>query len=334
MSCVVGFGDILLRLSPPGYQRFMQASNFEINYTGAEANVLASLAMNRVDVQFVTRIPTNPIAESALAFLHKYEIGTKYIASGDGRMGLFYLEKGASQRPGRCIYDRQFSAFVNSQPSDYDWERIFSNATHFHLTGITPALGNALPEICLDACRTAKRMGLTVSLDLNYRATLWSPDEAQRVMRSIVPYVDVLIGGREDAIKMLNVRVDAPNERLACEETARILVDRFDLSAVAFTMRQSTTASDHVYGAMLYHGNQSYYSKQYNIHLVDRVGGGDAFSAGLLYGLLHQFDPQHMVEFAAAAGCLKQTIEQDFNLSSAEEIERLVCSENSVRIQR
>ena len=334
MSRVVGFGDFLLRLSPPGYQRFVQAAQFDANYTGAEANVLAGLSMNGVETQFVTRLPSNPIAEAALSFLRKYAVGTDHIARGDGRLGLFYLEKGASQRPSRCIYDRQFSAFTNSSPSDYDWKKIFAGATHFHLSGITPALGGALPEICREACHTAKQMGLTVSLDLNYRATLWSEAEAQAVMIPLLRDVDVLIGGREDAVKMLNVRAGTQDEDLACEQTARLLTDRYDLSCVAFTLRRSMTASENLWRAMLYQNGQSYFSRQYSIHLVDRVGGGDAFSAGLLYGLIHRFDPQHTLEYAAAAGCLKQTIEQDFNLSSAEEIEQLVRSDGTARIQR
>lgn len=334
MTCVVGFGDLMLRLSPPNYQRFIQATSFDANYTGAEANVLVPLSLNGVPTQFVTRIPSSPIADAAITALQRYAVGVRHIVRGEGRLGLFYLEKGASQRPSSCIYDRQYSAFTRSCPEEYDWAQIFSGATHFHLTGITPALGGDLPQICLAACQEAKRQGLTVSLDLNFRGSLWTPEQAQATIIPLMSNVDILIGGREDAVKMLNVRVDAATEEIACTKTAEILSQRYPLSHIAFTMRQSTTASENLWKAMLYHDAQSYFSKQYSIHLVDRVGGGDAFSAGLLYAVIHDFSPQHIIEYAAAAGCLKQTIEQDFNLSRTEEIERLVHSDGTARIQR
>jgi 2-dehydro-3-deoxygluconokinase len=340
MSKVVGFGDLLVHLSPPGYQRFPQASSFEVGYTGAEANVLVFLAINGVQTEFVTRLPENAIAECALMHLKKYGVGVRHVVFGGDRIGTYFLEKGASQRPSRLVYDRKFTSFATSQLDDFDWNTIFAGATHFHFTGITPALSPALPKICARACAEAQKRGIFVSLDLNYRSLLWDLETASLAMRALLPDVDLLICGREDSEKLLGVAPKLRDltgdavDRDAYAEAAVELSRRYGCPEVAFTLRESLTASDNGWSGLLYTGGNAYCSREYRIHIVDRVGGGDAFTAGLLFADTQGYDPQHTVEFAAAAGCLKHTIEQDFNLSTAAEIEQLAAGESSGRIQR
>lgn len=340
MGKVIGFGDLLVRLSPPGYQRFLQATSFDVNYTGAEANVLVSLGLNGVETEFVSRLPDTMISECAVAMLKKYNVGVKHIAYGGDRIGTYYLEKGASQRPSRLVYDRRYTSLATARPEDFDWDAIFADASYFHFTGITPALGPALPQICMEACKAARRHRVVVSCDLNYRAMLWDLETARHTMRELVEYVDILVGNEEDSEKLLCVKpanTDVTKGRLDREaygDIARALTDRYGFQAVAFTLRESLSASDNGWSGMLYQNGEVFYSRRHLIHLVDRVGGGDAFTAGLLYALLHDYDPQHTIEFAAAASCLKQTIEQDFNLSYAEEIEELASGDGSGRIRR
>ncbi len=340
MAKVVGFGDLLVRFSPPGYQRFLQADSYEINYTGAEANVLVNLALNGVDTEFVTRLPQNLISECAVAQLKKFGVGVKRISFGGDRIGVYYLEKGASQRPSRLVYDRKYTSFATSSPSDYDWDSIFEGVTHFHFTGITPALGPELPGICFAACAQARARGILTSCDLNYRALLWDLETASKTMRRLMPLVDVLVCGREDSEKLLGVKPESKIvhgdaiDREAYAAAAAELTRVYGFQTVAITLRESFSASDNNWSGMLYTGNKAYFSKEYQIHLVDRVGGGDSFTAGLLYAMIHGFDPQHAVEYAVAASCLKQTIEQDFNLSYADEVEQLASGQASGRIQR
>ena len=339
MSRVIGFGDLLVHLSPPGYQRLMQADHFDVNYTGAEANTLVSLALFGVDTQFVTRLPDNLVTDCALNNLRRYRVGVDHVVLGGDRIGVYYLEKGASQRPSRLVYDRKFTSLATTQPGDLDWERIFEGATHFHFTGITPALGPQLPAICQEACQAAHRHGMLVSCDLNYRSALWNLDTARRVMGELAPEVDILIGNEEDPEKLLGVKPQNTDvsrgqlDKAAYEEVAAVLTGRYSFKAVAFTLRQSLSASDNIWSGMLYQDGQVFRSREYAIHLVDRVGGGDAFSAGLLYGMIQGYDPQHTVDFAAAASCLKQTMEQDFGLSYPEEVEALLRDGGAGRIQ-
>jgi 2-dehydro-3-deoxygluconokinase len=336
MKKAVGFGDFLLRLSPPGYQRFLQASSFDAFYTGAEANVLAALSLEGVPAEFVTRLPENLIGECALAHLRRFGVGTGGIARGGERIGVFYLEKGASQRPSRVVYDRRHTAFSESSPADYDWDAILDGAGWFHLTGITPALGPALPDICREACEAARARGVPVSLDLNYRSQLWDLETAGRTLRSLAPLADVLMGGVWDASALLGSPApDGPSDTPeANERAARALAERYGFRDVAFTMRRGESASDNGWRAMLFRDGQAYFSREYEIRLVDRVGGGDAFAAGLIGASLRGCDAQRAVEYAAAAGCLKQTIEQDFNLSSHDEIEALAAGDGTGRIRR
>lgn len=340
MKKVIGFGDYILRLNPQGYHKFIQANSFEVFYTGAEANVCTSLSYMGIPTQFVTRLPDNMIAECALATLRKFSVGTDHIAVGGDRIGLFYLEKGASQRPSKIVYDRKNSAFCTSSSSDYNWDTILENAGHFHFTGITPALGGNLPEICLEACKTAKKLGLRISCDLNYRKNLWSRSEAKPVMETLLPYVDVLIANEEDAADVLGITasdtdiISGKLSKAGYVEVAKQISDTYGIETVAITLRKSISASDNDWSALLYQNGNAYFSKEYRIHIVDRVGGGDSFGAGLIYGLLNDFDQQSIIEYAVAASCLKQTIELDVNLSKPVDIIALMNGDGSGRVQR
>ena len=341
MKRVVGFGDFLLRLSPPGYLRLRQASTFDAYYTGAEANVCASLAVMGVETEFVTRVPENPIAEAGLGELRRLGVGIGHVSRGGDRLGLYYCEKGASQRPSLVVYDRMHSGVTTARRNNFDWARILKGAGFFHFTGITPALGGELPAICEDACRAAKKAGARISCDLNYRKNLWDTKTASRVMTRLLKYVDHLIANEEDAEKVLGIKAedsDVTGGRLSREGyvgVARTLMAKFpNLKTVAITLRRSITASDNIWGAMLFDGRKAYFSRDYNVHIVDRVGAGDSFAAGLLYALGNRFGAQRAVDYAAAASCLKHTIERDVNLSTVAEIERLAQGDGSGRVQR
>ncbi|MBE6611430.1 MAG: sugar kinase [Ruminococcaceae bacterium] len=340
MKKVIGFGDYILRLNPEGYLKFIQADRFCVFYTGAEANVCTSLAYMGMPTQFVTRLPDNAIAECALSTLCKYRVGIDHIARGGERIGIFYLEKGASQRPSKIVYDRMHSGFTGSKLSDYNWDRIFDGAGWFHFTGITPALGGELPEICLAACKKAKELGLTVSCDLNYRKNLWSRAEAKATMEQLLAYVDVLIANEEDAADVLDIHASNTDiltgklDREGYIEVADKISKKYSIPAVAITLRGSISASENDWSALLYEDGEAHFSKNYRIHLVDRVGGGDSFGAGLIWAMTHDYDTQAVIEYAAAASCLKQTIELDVNLSKPEDILKLAGGDGSGRVQR
>lgn len=340
MKKVVGFGDFLVRLSPPGYLKFIQAEHFDLNYTGAEANVLVSLSCMGVDTELVTRVPDNAIAESGIAMMRKYGVGTKNIVFGGERMGVFYLEKGASQRPSRIVYDRKYSSIAMAEPGMFDWDAIFEGASNFHVTGITPALGPKMPEVCIEAVKKAKEHGLTVSCDLNYRKNMWTAEEAKSCMEEMLKYIDILIANEEDADKVLGIKAadtDVISGKLNKDgyvDVADQLCKKYGVKQVGITLRKSISASDNEWGALLYTEGKAYFSKTYPIHIVDRVGGGDSFAAGLLYGEVNGFDPQKKIEYAAAASCLKHSIELDFNLSSVKEVELLMNGDASGRVQR
>lgn len=340
MKKTVGFGDYMLRLNPEGYLKFIQADKFVVYYTGAEANVCTSLAYMGVPTQFVTKLPDNAIAECAVSTLKKFSVGTDHIAYGGERMGIFYAEKGASQRPSKIVYDRKFSSFSTSSPSDYNWKEILKDAGNFHFTGITPALGDNVAEICLEACKTAREMGVTVSCDLNYRKNLWSRAKAKETMEKLLEYVDVLIANEEDSADVLDIHasntdiISGKLDRNGYIEVADKISKKYNIPTVAITLRKSISASDNDWSALLYKDGKPYFSKEYHIHLVDRVGGGDSFGAGLLYALGNGFDPQQTIEYAAAASCLKQTIELDVNLSKPSDVLALVGGDGSGRVQR
>lgn len=340
MAKFISFGEIMLRLNPEGYQRFVQADRFEVSYAGGECNVAVSLANYGVDSAFVTKVPDHEIGQSAINALRRYGVDTKYMLRGGERLGVYYCEKGASQRASKVIYDRKNSAITQAQPGDFDWDRIFDGADWFHWTGITPALGGRLPEICLEACKAAKAKGLTVSCDLNFRKKLWSSSRANEVMSTLMPYVDVCIANEEDAkdvfgIAAENTDIDAGKlDHQGYISVAEQLCRRFGFKKVAITLRGSLSANDNDWAAMLYENGEAVFSPTYRIHIVDRVGGGDSFGGGLIYALLSGKNNQAAINFAVAASCLKHSIEHDFNLVSAAEVEALAAGNASGRVQR
>lgn len=340
MGKVVTFGEIMLRLAPSGYLKFIQADSFDLNYTGAEANVAVSLSNFGMETDFVTKLPKNDITFAAISKMRQFGVGVNQIVYGGERLGVYYLERGASQRPSKVIYDRKNSSLSTAEKGDFDWDKIFEGASWFHFTGITAAIGENMPEICEEACKAARAKGIVVSCDLNYRKNLWSEEKASEVMRKLVKYVDVLIGNEEDAEKTLGIMPEDTNvvggklSYEAYEKLATKVQQEYGCSKVAFTLRTSLSASDNKWAAMLYSDGKACFSKTYTIHMVDRVGGGDSFGAGLIYALSQNFDQQKAIEYAVAASCLKQTMEMDFNLASVEDVTRLMEGDGSGRVQR
>lgn len=340
MKKVVTFGEIMMRLNPQGYNRFIQSSNFEISYAGGEANVAVSLANYGIASEFVTKLPDNELGTSALNAVRRYGVKTDNIIRGEGRLGLYFLEKGASQRASKVIYDRANSVIALAQVRDFDWEKIFENATWFHFTGITPALGGENPAICLAACKEAKKRGITISCDINYRNKLWSKAEANKVMSELMQYVDVCISNEEDAADVFNITAgttDVHSGKLdhnAYISVAQQIVERFGCKKVAVTLRTSLSASVNKWAGMLYTGKDAFFSPEYTIQIVDRVGGGDSFGGGLIYSQISNYTDQDSINFAVAASCLKHTIEGDFNLMSVKEVQTLAQGNASGRVQR
>ena len=340
MKRIITFGEIMMRLNPSGYLRFVQAESFDASYAGGEANVAVSLANYGMDAAFVSKVPTHEIGQSSVNALRKYGVDTSLMVRGGDRLGIYFVEKGASQRASKVIYDRANSAISKASSADFDWEKIFAGADWFHFTGITPALSGEMPKICLEACKAAKKLGITVSCDLNYRKKLWSNEEAQRVMSELMPYVNVCIANEEDAKDVFGI--EAENTDLIAGKVdgagyisvAKKLTDKFGFDKVAITLRSSISASDNEWGAMLYSKGEAYFSPKYLVHIVDRVGGGDSFGGGLIYSLLSGYDEQKAINFAVAASCLKHSIEQDFNLVSVSEVETLAAGNASGRVQR
>lgn len=337
---VVCFGEIMLRLAPEGYYRFVQADKFGATFGGGEANVSVSLANYGMDAVYVTKVPDNDIAQACINSLRKFGVDTSMIVRGGERLGIYYLEKGASQRPSKVIYDRAYSSISKADKSDFDWNKIFEGVDWFHFTGITPALSDNCAEICLDAVKKARELGITISCDLNYRKKLWSKEKAKKVMSKLAPYIDVCIANEEDASDVFGIRAedtDITGGKLSHEgykSVARKLVDTFGFKQVAITLRGSVSANDNNWAAMLYDGKQYYQSKNYLIHIVDRVGGGDSFGAGLIYALCNNYSNQDAIEFAVAASCLKHTIEGDYNMVSVDEVLKLAKGDGSGRVQR
>jgi len=330
----------MLRLAPEGYYRFVQSQSFGATYGGGEANVAVSLANFGIDVAFVTKLPKHEIGQSAFNKLREFGVDTSKITRGGGRVGIYFLEKGASQRPSKVIYDRAGSAIATATTADFDWEDIFQGVDWFHFTGITPALGDNVAAICLEACKAAKAKGITVSCDLNYRKNLWSREKAGQVMGGLMEYVDVCIANEEDAADVFGIHAentDVTTGKVSHEgykEVAKKLVDRFGFKKVAITLRESISANDNNWAAMLYEGGEYYFSKKYAVRIVDRVGGGDSFGAGLIYSSLNGLAPQQTIEFAVAASCLKHTIEGDINMVSVDEANKLAGGDGSGRVQR
>ncbi|WP_317855593.1 sugar kinase [Chakrabartyella piscis] len=340
MRKVVTFGEIMLRLNPDGYGKFVQADHFATSYAGGEANVALSLANYGMDAHYVTVLPKHEIGQMTVNGLRKFGVNTSDIIRDGDRIGVLYLEKGASQRPSKVIYDRKYSAIAMYDPAKYDWKSIFEGAEWFHFTGITPALSKEAAQATLDAAKTAHEMGITVSCDLNYRSNLWSREAAGETMAKLMPYVDVCISNEEDASDVFGIKsegTDVTTGKLSHEgykEVAQKLVDRFGFKKVAITLRGSISASVNEWAGMLYSDGECYFSKNYTIQIVDRVGGGDSFGGGLVYALMSDKTPQQQIEFAVAASCLKQTIEGDFNLVTIPEVEKLAGGDASGRVQR
>lgn len=340
MKKIITFGELMLRLAPEGYYRFVQADKFGATFGGGEANVAVSLANFGYNASFVTKLPSHDIGQMAVNSLRKYGVDTSNIVRGGDRVGIYYLEKGASQRPSKVIYDRAYSSIAQATTADFDWEYIFAGADWFHFTGITPALGDNVAEICLEACKAAKKLGVKISCDLNYRKKLWTREKAGKVMAELMPYVDVCIANEEDASDVFGIKAagtDVTSGKVNHEgykDVAKQLRDRFGFEYVAITLRSSISANDNDWAAMLYDGEDYYFSRQYRMHIVDRVGGGDSFGAGLIYSMLKEKEPQQIIEFAVAASCLKHSIEGDYNMMTVAEVENLAGGDASGRVQR
>ncbi|MDD3212594.1 MAG: sugar kinase [Eubacteriales bacterium] len=340
MSKVVTFGEIMMRLNPEGYYKFLQADVFEASYAGGEANVAVSLANYGQDAAFVTKVPSHDIGQCAVNALRHFGVDTKSIVRGGDRLGIYFVEKGASQRGSKVIYDRANSAIALAKRAEFDWERILSGASWFHFTGITPALGGELPGICLDALTVCREKGITVSCDLNYRGKLWSREAAGREMGKLVPYVNVLIANEEDAKDVFGIEAEGSDimggtlNHDGYVSVAQQLQDRFGCDQVAITLRGSVSASDNNWAGMLYSDWKAHFSKNYLIHLVDRVGGGDSFGGALIHALMSGKSPQDAIDFAVAASCLKQSIEHDFNLVEEKDVCALMGGNASGRVQR
>jgi 2-dehydro-3-deoxygluconokinase len=340
MATFVTFGEIMLPLNTVGYERYVQAKAFSASYAGAEANVAVALAALGCDVQFVTRLPAHEIGQAALNELRRFGVRTDHVSRGGERLGLFYCETGASQRPSKVIYDRRHSAIAEAEEKDFDWKAIFRGAGWYHFTGITPALSDGCAHLCARALEEARTAGTAVSVDLNYRAKLWGSEKAAAVLGGLVRGCDLMIANEEDAEKVFGIRADSTavtrgeldeaGYRAVAEELRR----RFAVSRVAITLRESYSASDNGWSALLLDDSGFYRSPRYRIHVVDRVGGGDAFAAGLIYGIAERWGPQRTVDFAAASSCLKHSLEGDFNLVTRSEVETLLAGDASGRVQR
>jgi 2-dehydro-3-deoxygluconokinase len=343
MKTIVTFGEIMLRLSPPGFLRITQTPTFEASFGGAEANVAVSLAKFGLPVEFVTRLPNNDLGEACLASLRRYGVGTRHIVRGGDRLGIYYLETGASQRGSKVVYDRANSAAATIQPGTVDWKTVFEGAVWFHTTGITPAISGSAAEAAIEAARAAHEMGLTVSCDMNYRKNLWKwGKKASEVMPELFQWVDVAVGNEEDAHDVFGIKapdtdvtagkVEADSYRYVCEK----LVERFpNLKTVAITLRGSISASHNTWSGVLWHQGQFYTAPIYDIaHIVDRVGGGDSFVGGLIYGMQVYGDPQRALNFAVAASCLKHSILGDFTDVTVAEVEKLMQGDASGRVAR
>lgn len=341
---VVTFGEIMMRLSPPGFLRFGQARSFDVIYGGGEANVAVSLSNYGVPVDYVTRLPNNDLGDACIRFLCQYGVGVDKIVRGGDRLGIYFLEMGAVQRGSKVIYDRANSAIATAKPGMVDWQAVFSDADWFHWTGITPAISESLAALCLEGIQVAKEMGLTVSCDLNYRSKLWKwGKDVSEVMPDLVGYADVVVGNEEDADKAFGIRapetdvasgvVEAEKYRFVCEELAK----RFPgLKTVAITLRGSLSASHNTWSGVLWDRGEFHTAPVYDVtHIVDRVGGGDSFVGGLIYGLRsYGGDRQKALSFAVVASCLKHTVFGDFNLVTVQEVEKLMGGDVSGRVSR
>lgn len=340
MKKVVTLGEIMLRLSPPRYERFVQAKSFDVIYGGGEANVAVSLANYGLNAYYISKLPKNEIGQAAINNLRRFGVHTDYIARGGDRVGIYYSENGASMRPSKVIYDRAHSSIAEADVSDFDFDEIFKNADWFHFSGITPALSDKAAILTEEALKIAKKHNVTVSVDLNYRKKLWTPEKAQKVMTNLMQYVDVCIGNEEDAELTLGFKpgdTDVIAGELELEgyrDMFKQMMEKFDFKYVASSLRKSYSASDNGWSACAYDGKEFYHSTEYDIRIVDRVGGGDSFASGFIYGILTGKDFKDALEFGVAASALKHTIHGDFNMVTVDEVETLLKGDASGRVQR
>ena len=342
MKKVVTFGEIMMRLNPEGYGRFVQAGKFEATYAGGEANVAVSLANYGDDAAYVSKVPAHEIGQCAVNALRQFGVDTTKMVRGGDRLGIYFCEKGASQRGSKVIYDRANSAIALAKRDEFDWDKILDGVEWFHWTGITPALGGELPEITLDALKKCREKGVTVSCDLNYRGKLWTRAQANAAMTELAQYIDVCISNEEDAKDVFGIEAEATDiyggtlNHEGYKSVAKQLADRFGFEKVAITLRESHSAFDNGWSAMLYDvaSDEYCFSKKYDLHIIDRVGGGDSFGGGLIYSLLSGKSTQEAVEFAVAASALKHSIGGDYNMVTAPEVEKLAGGDGSGRIQR
>ena len=338
---MLSFGEILLRLASPGYTKLFQKDSLDATFCGGEANVAVSLANFGVQSEFLTVVPDNDVGHASLNALRYFGVDTSKTFFKNGRMGLYYLEKGASQRPSKVIYDRAFSSIALAEPADFDWDALFDGVNWFHWTGINPALSDNMVQICKHACKKAKEKGITISCDLNFRKNLWSSEKAQDVMSNLVQYVDVCIANEEDADKVLGIKTPNNNvesgklNKSGYEYVAKEICKRFGCKKVAITLRESINASRNGWSGMIYDAaGIANYSTHYDIDIVDRVGGGDSFTGAMIYSLITGKDDKNAIEFAVAASCLKHSIEGDFNRIMVSDVENLINNGGNGRVQR
>lgn len=337
---VVTFGELMLRIAPQGYLRFAQADCYQATFGGAEANVAVSLANYGMDAAFVSKLPKHEIGQAAVNSLRKFGVDTSFVVRGGERVGIYYCEKGASQRPSKVIYDRADSAIAKAKNSEFKWKKIFKGADWFHFTGITPALSKNTAALTSKAVKIAKELGLTVSCDLNFRKKLWSNAQAQKTMSELCKYVDYCIANEEDAKDVFGItaeNTDVTQGKLnkhGYVSVAKQLTEKFGFKGVAITLRESISANDNNWSAMLYTNNEAYFSKNYALRIVDRVGGGDSFGGGLIFALENGYEPQRAIDFAVAASALKHTVEGDYNMVTLAEVENLAGGDASGRVQR
>lgn len=330
---IVTFGELLLRLSPENNERFTQAHAFEAVYGGGEANTAVSLANFDVETSFVTKLPKHIIGQSAVNSLRKYGVGIEHIVRGGDQIGIYFLEKKTSQRPTNVIYNRIGSAIAMASEDDFDWDKIFADATWFHFSGITPALSEGMAKITLEACKAAKKKGLTVSCDLNYRSKLWTSEQACKVMSEVCKYVDICIANEDDAVGIFGMDVSKADKEKNMY-VAEQLMKMFPFKLVASVWRIETSITTFKLQSMIYTEGKAYYSKEYYMNILDYIGAGDAYCAGVIYSLINHYDPQKAVEFSNAASCLKHTVSGDFNLVSVEEVNRLAFGDAGNEVQR
>lgn len=337
---VVTLGEIMLRLSTPGYERFVQADSFDVTYGGGEANVAVALCNYGLNGTFVTRVPDNAIGQSAINHIRRYGVDTQYIARGGKRLGIYFLETGASMRASQVIYDRAGASIAEAEVNDFDFDKIFEGATWFHTTGITPALSDKAAALAEAALKAAKKKGITTSIDLNYRKKLWSKEKAREVMTKLCEYVDVCIGNEEDAETTLGFKsknTDVTKGQLNLDgykDVFRQMKEKFNFKYIASTLRESHSASDNGWSALSYDGKEFYHSRQYEVRIVDRVGSGDSFASGFIYGLITGMNMPGATEFGVAASALKHTIPGDLNHATLPDVMNLMKGDASGRVQR